>query len=195
MQQLSGIRIGKRKALVLGGVEAVAVFAMWLVWGFNRGSSDEAKYEQLQGLARTCERLKSMDQWLSPRVSKFIRLHDFRTHERYRHDLLRIELLTSGYLTNATFEVTNYFVALPRISSGLVKAFGAEARVSGILLLMPSRDLSQRLVTITCRSQDLVLLGEIVSGDSNAPAKPIKEIPALFEGDIPVLQRGKGFER
>src|SRR5215471_10795393 len=107
MQQLSGIRISKRKAVVLGGAGAVAVFAVWVVWGFNRGRSDEAKYEQLQGLARTCERLNSMDLWLSPRVSKFIRLHDFRTHERYRHDLLRIELVTSGYLTNATFDITN----------------------------------------------------------------------------------------
>ena len=124
MQQLSSIRISKRMLMILGGVGMVAVFAVWLVWGFNWGSGNEAKYERLQGLARTCDRLNSMDQWLSPRVSKFIRLHDFRTHERYRHDLLRIELVTSGYLTNATFDVTNSAVALPRISSGLTLRTG-----------------------------------------------------------------------
>jgi len=179
--------MSKRKALIFGGVGAAVVIALWLVWGFNSGSGDEAKYERLQGLARTCDRLNRADQWLPSRVSKFIRLHDFRTHERYKFDLLRIELVTSGYLTNATFDITNSAVTLPRILSGLVKAFGAEARISGITIQTLKGYLpgTRELVTITCRSQDLVLLGGIVSGDSNAPAKPLQRIPALFEGDVP----------
>ena len=170
---------------------AVVVLAVWLIWGFNRGSNDEAKYERLQGLARTCDRLNRVDQWLPPRVSKFIRLHDFRNREKYKHDLLRIELVTSGYLTNATFDITNSSVAIPRIVSGFVNASGAEASIGGITRQMLKVYLpgTRELVTITCRSKDLVLLGGIVSGDSNAPAKPIPRIPALFEGDVP----GGGF--
>jgi hypothetical protein len=96
-------------------------------------------------------------------------------------------LLTSGYLTNATFDITNPPVAMRRILPQLVKAFGAEAMITGITL-SPLRGYppsTRELITITCRLQDLVLLEDIVSGNSNAPAKPIQEIPALFEGDVP----------
>ena len=176
----------KWKVRSLAGLLLFLVFGVWLIWGFNGGSSDEAKYNRLQGLALTCDRLNNMDRWLPLRVSKFIRLHDFKNREKYKHDLLRIELVTSGYLTNATFDITNPAVAMPRITSEFGKAFGAEARISGITIQMLKGYLprTRELVTITCRSQDLILLGCIVSGDSNAPAKPLQEIPPLFEGDI-----------
>jgi hypothetical protein len=186
MQQLSGIRISKRKALFLGGVGAVVVFAMWLVWGFARGNSDEGKYEQLQALTRTCRRLDSVKQWLPVRVSRFIHLSDFRYREKLKSELLRIELLTSGYLTNVSFEVTNLAVA-PRIAGEVSELFKAEAETWGMrfqILPLPSAG-KRELVTFTCRAQDLVLLGQIVSGDSNAPAKPIREPGMHYEGDVP----------
>ncbi len=189
MQQLSGRKSGKRRTLIWGGVVAVMVAAWWVVT-FNGSTNDESKYERLQSLARSCCRLDSLDQWLPPRVSKFIRLHDFRYREMRKHDLLRIELLTSGYLTNVTFEITNRVMAFPRILSELVKNFGAEARITGITI-QTLRGTTE-LVTFTARTQDLLLLRCIVSGDSNAPAKPIQKIPPLFEGDIPG-GGGRGF--
>jgi hypothetical protein len=186
MQQLSGIRISKRKALFLGGVGAVVVFAMWLVWVFDRGNSDEGKYERLQALTRTCRRLDNVKQWLPVRVSRFIHLSDFRYREKLKSELLRIELLTSGYLTNVSFEVTNLAVA-PRIAGEVSELFKAEAETWGMrfqMLPLPSTG-KRELVTFTCRAQDLVLLGQIVSGDSNAPAKPIREPGMHYEGDVP----------
>jgi len=187
MQQLSGIRISKRKALFLGGVGAVVVFVMWMVWRFYQGNSDEAKYERLQGLTRTCGRLDSAKQWLPVRVSQFIHLSDLRYREKLKCELLRIELLTSGYLTNVSFEVTNFAVVAPRIAPEVSKLFKAEAGTWGMrfqMLPVPSAG-DRELVTFTCRAQDLVLLGQIVSGDSNAPAKPIREPGLHYEGDVP----------
>ena len=186
MQQLSGIRMSKRKALFLGGIGGVAVFAMWLVWGFDRGGSDEAKYERWQGLTRTCGRLESVKQWLPVRVSQFIHLSDLRYHEKLKCELLRIELLTSGYLTNVSFEVTNFAVAGPRIMRGFSKV-KVEAGTRGMsfqTFQLPSAG-RRELVTVTCRAQDLVLLGQIVSGDSNVPAKPVREPSLHYEGDAP----------
>jgi hypothetical protein len=177
----------KSKVLSLARLLVLLVFGVWLIWGFNGGTSDEAKYKRLQGLARTRSRLNSVDQWLPPRASKFIHLSELEHRETLKYELLRIELLTCGYLTNITFVVTNPAMTGPRIETEFAKAFkpGDGPLESRVWIPQTASGGAWDMVAVTCRPQDVVVYGRIVSGDSNAPAKPLNQFRTLYEGDMP----------
>ena len=179
----------KWKVQSLAGLLVLLFFGVWLIWGFNGGTSDEAKYMRLQGLARTRSRLNSVDQWLPPRVSKFMHLSELEHREALKYELLRIELLTCGYLTNITFVVTNPAMTGLRIETEFAKAFkpsGGPLEIkSWSLMLQMNSGPRGAMVAVTCRPQDVVVCERIVSGDSNAPAKPLNQFRTLYEGDVP----------
>ena len=138
--------------MLLAGVAVALVVAVWLLWGFDRATSDDAKYRKMQTefllwteLDHVRDRLPRGLQNASPVIhGEALPLARFESLQR--------QLLASGYLTNATFEITGS-LDLFQLQASL--GFGTNNR--GAFDHLMKLSISDNLKLI-CRTQDIALI-------------------------------------
>jgi hypothetical protein len=143
-------KIHNRKLLLLAVAGFLLILAVWVVWGFDWGKSDEAKYQRMRHTERLENRLLRVRQWFPMRyqnVSPFLAL-DKSLYERYH--ALRKELLASGYMTNATFRIKGSLdLNKVRVAQGI----GTNGYIMEASELVYSN--TDNTLRVFCRQQDM----------------------------------------
>ncbi len=137
--------MSKRKLLMLLTVGLMVCPVLWLFFSLARTETDAEKYRSMQRLDRLGGQARSAEIGTVSKLFRPLRLAD-RCRDRF--EVLRDELLASGYLTNVSVGLSNaagrkfyVFKQLSRVAQG------GDALICGIVF-------STNSLVITCRPQD-----------------------------------------
>jgi hypothetical protein len=131
---------------------------------FQGCSSDEAKYRRYQRAVRSAQAqkaalaLEERSHSDSPKPANYAATREDRLRNEISDNLiLQLELLKAGYITNATFVVSNLAVTGPQITNRLNRAFRPGKGPACVNLLT-----EQNRVEAIWRTRDLPLVTKAV---------------------------------
>ena len=140
-------------------IASLLVFvAVWYFTTTRTAKTDEARYRQLIGTARSHGRALSIEHRLPTSLVRLFRLDDLETKYRMKYDAERRALVASGYLVEVSLLVTNRPVL--QALNLVQKAFQG----TGAYYAIKGSAWTNEIV-VTCRPEDAPICRKAVSGD------------------------------
>ncbi len=150
--------MSKRKIQAIAVASLLVLVAVWYFTTTPTAKTDEARYRQLIGTARSHGRALSIERRLPKNLVRLFHLDDLETKYRERYDALKQALVSSGYLVEVSLVVTNrpvlqtfYLVQKAFQGTGAFYAIRGSAWTNEIV--------------VTCRPENVPICRKAVSGD------------------------------